>query len=197
MEEKIIEQPTLDTEEIASNNPSTSQDGSILGRFKDAQSLLDAYNHLQAEFTRKSQKLAEFQRENSKSAVFELENNNESLLEDQTTDNDKYKKEIAEILSKNNFDNLPNKHHVAFNIAKTIEEKVAENLNNSQFVENYIENNPELKHKIIGEYLSSLNNISPAPKVISGNPSTIHYSNTTSSPRTLKEAGEIFSKMLK
>ena len=196
MEEKIIEQPELDTEETASTQPSTSQDGSILGRFKDAQSLLDAYNHLQAEFTRKSQKLAEFQRENNKSAVFEQQVS-EKILEDQTTDNDKYKKEIEEILSKNNFDNLPNKRHVAFNIAKTIDEKITENLNNSQFVENYLQNNPELKTKIISEYISTLNNISPAPKVISGNPSTIHYSNTTSSPRTLKEAGEIFSKMLK
>ena len=196
MDEQIIEQPTLGTEENASNQTSTSQEGSMLGRFKDAQTLLEAYNHLQAEFTRKSQKLAEFQRENNKSAVFEQQVN-EKILEDQTTDNDKYKKEIEEILSTNSFDSLPNKNQVAFNIAKTIEEKVAENLNNSQFVDEYLQNNQELKNKIIGEYLSSLNNISPAPKVISGNPSTIHYSNTTSSPRTLKEAGEIFSKMLK
>ena len=197
MNEEIIEQPNLDTEESASETTSTSQDGSILGRFKDAQALLDAYNHLQAEFTRKSQKLAEFQRENNKNAIFENKNNGENMLEDKTTDNDKYKKEIEEILSSDDFDSLPNKHHVAFNIAKTIEEKVAESLNNSQFVDSYLQNNQELKNKIIGEYLSTLNNISQAPKVISGNPSTIHYSNTTSSPRTLKEAGEIFSKMLK
>lgn len=197
MDEQIIEQPTLDTEENASNQTSTSQEGSMLGRFKDAQTLLEAYNHLQAEFTRKSQKLAEFQRENEKSAFFNKQNTSDAKLEEQTTDNDKYKKEIEEILSANSFDGLPNKNQVAFNIAKTIEEKVAENLNNSQFVDEYLQNNQELKNKIIGEYLSSLNNISPAPKVISGNPSTIHYSNTTSSPRTLKEAGEIFSKMLK
>ena len=37
-------------------------DSLSLGKFKDVQSLFDAYNSLQAEFTRKSQKLADFQK---------------------------------------------------------------------------------------------------------------------------------------
>lgn len=40
-------------------------DGSMLGKFKDATSLLNAYNNLQAEFTRKSQKLAELTKKNA------------------------------------------------------------------------------------------------------------------------------------
>lgn len=195
MEEIIIEQPVLDTE--TSNNISTSQEGSMFGKFKDAKTLLDAYNSLQAEFTRKSQKLAEFQKEYDKNAVFEQGQDIEDVLKDETTDKDKYKKEITEIVSKNNFDNLPNKYQVAFDIAKTIEQKVAENLNNAEFVDKYLQSNTQIKNQIINDYLSTLNNISPAPKVISGNPSTIHYSNISNTPRTLKEAGEIFSKMLK
>ena len=41
------------------------------GKFKDAESLLKAYNNLQAEFTKKSQKLASLESENEKTQ-FEL-----------------------------------------------------------------------------------------------------------------------------
>lgn len=41
------------------------EDGSMLGKFKDATSLLNAYNNLQAEFTRKSQKLAEITKQHA------------------------------------------------------------------------------------------------------------------------------------
>lgn len=53
-----IEQPT---EEL--NGAQFGLDeGSILGKFKDATSLLNAYTNLQAEFTRKSQKLKELEK---------------------------------------------------------------------------------------------------------------------------------------
>ena len=40
----------------------TNLEGSPLGKFKDAESLLGAYNELQSEFTRKCQKLSETQK---------------------------------------------------------------------------------------------------------------------------------------
>ena len=196
MEEKIIEQSNLEPEQ-SSQESSITQEDSMLGKFKDAKTLLDAYNSLQAEFTRKSQKLAEFQKENEKNAIFQQPENIDEILKDETTDKEKYKKEITEIVSKLQFDNLPNKYQVAFNIAKTIEQKVAENLNNSQFVDTYLKSNTGVKNDIITEYLSTLNNISLAPTVVAENPSTIHFSNLNSNPKTLKEAGEIFSQMLK
>lgn len=196
MEEKIIEQSNLEPEQSLKEGSITQED-SMLGKFKDAKTLLDAYNSLQAEFTRKSQKLAEFQKENEKNAIFQQPENIDEILKDEKTDKEKYKKEITEIVSKLQFDNLPNKYQVAFNIAKTIEQKVAENLNNSQFVDTYLKSNTGVKNDIITEYLSTLNNISLAPTVVAENPSTIHFSNLNSNPKTLKEAGEIFSKMLK
>lgn len=54
-----IEQPKV--EESGAQFEST--DGSI-GKFKDATRLLEAYNNLQAEFTRKSQELAELKKQN-------------------------------------------------------------------------------------------------------------------------------------
>ena len=196
MEEKIIEQSNLEPEQSLKEG-STTQEDSMLGKFKDAKTLLEAYNSLQAEFTRKSQKLAEFQKENEKNAIFQQPEDIDEILKDETTDKEKYKKEITEIVSKLQFDNLPNKYQVAFNIAKAIEQKVAENLNDSQFVDAYLKSNTGVKNDIITEYLSTLNNISLAPTVVAENPSTIHFSNLNSNPKTLKEAGEIFSKMLK
>ena len=117
MEEKlIIEQPSFETETQSEN-----QNGSSLGKFKDVQTLLNAYNSLQAEFTRKSQKLAEMQKENDKSAVFSYNDSLDEILKDES-DNDKYKKEITEILEGDqSLNNLPNKNHVAFKIIKETE----------------------------------------------------------------------------
>ena len=63
MNENTLEQPEIEPENNQLNDSTSSEnhDGSMIGKFKDAKTLLEAYNNLQAEFTRKSQKLAEFQ----------------------------------------------------------------------------------------------------------------------------------------
>ena len=65
MENEQLEQLQTEPE-----NQSENSEGSTFGKFKDAQSLLDAYNSLQAEFTRKSQKLAEFQKKIARKCAF-------------------------------------------------------------------------------------------------------------------------------
>lgn len=80
MEEKINgEQPCWEENNVQSEivenigegttclNPSNGS----LGKFKDAQSLLSAYNSLQAEFTRKCQKLNELIKDNSANVAYE------------------------------------------------------------------------------------------------------------------------------
>ncbi len=196
MEDKIIEQPVLETEQIQNNFDSENQDGSIYGKFKDVKSLLDAYNNLEAEFTRKSQKLAEFQKEYGESAFFQ---NNETLDEFLNKSGmDEYKKDIEEILiNDNEINNLPNRYQIALKIAKSASNKSANLLNNPEYLDKYIFSNNEIKEKIISDYLSNLNNISQSPKVIAGNSTNIYFSPNENKPRTVKEAGEIFSKMLK
>lgn len=198
MEEKLLEQPNLETSnQNKTNDEIENQDGSMLGKFKDAKSLLDAYNNLQSEFTRKSQKLAEFEKNKEENAVFEKFNNIDDFI-NSTTDSGKYKKEITEIIDNNDdINNLPNKYQIAYKIAKLADCKSAETLNNQEFLDNYITNNENIKEKIISEYLSKLNNISTTPKTIQGNASSVYFSPNTAKPRTLKEAGEIFKKMLK
>ena len=68
-----IEQPVEELNGAQFN----SHEGSIIGKFKDATSLLNAYNNLQAEFTRKSQRLAQLE----KTQAEQLSQNNDSALQ--------------------------------------------------------------------------------------------------------------------
>lgn len=192
MENETMEQ--LETE--PATQPENSE-SSIYGKFKDAQTLLDAYNSLEAEFTRKSQKLAEIQKKCEENALFSNNDSLENILGD-SADLEKYKKEVTEIIDNDNeLSNLPNKNLVALKIIKEAERRTADKLNNSEYVDKYIETNDKVKEKIISNYLSSLNETPSAPKVISGNSSNIYFSPSLNMPKTLKDAGEILSKMLK
>lgn len=192
MENETLEQLNAEPEIISENSESSNY-----GKFKDAQTLLEAYNSLQAEFTRKSQKLAEIQKEMEQNAVFSKSDSLEDVLDD-TTDLEKYKKEVTEILDNNSdLSNLPNRNQVALKIIKEAERRTAEKLNNPEYVDKYIESNENVKGKIISNYLSSLNETSSAPKVISGNSSNIYFSPSLEMPKTLKDAGDILTKMLK
>lgn len=192
MNENIIEQPELETKENLEN-----QEGSIFGKFKDAKSLLSAYNQLEAEFTRKSQKLAEIQKENKENAVFETSETLEEILKDET-DMDKYKKEITEILTNNDkISNLPNKYRIAFNIIKEAENRSAKILDSQDFIDKCTSPDNKIYQTVISKYLSTLNNIPTSPNVISGNSTSIYFSPNNNKPKTIREAGEIFSKMLK
>ena len=195
MDENIIEQ--LNTEPEMQNLQTENSEGSIYGKFKDAQTLLEEYNSLQAEFTRKSQKLAEFQKQIDEFAVFSKSDSLENILTD-STDLEKYKKEVTEILDNDSeLSNLPNKNFVAVKIIKEAERKTADTLNNHDFIDKYIQSNNSLKDKIISEYLSTLNETQAPPKVISGNSSNIYFSPSLDMPKTLKDASEILTKMLK
>ena len=195
MEEKQLEQ--LETEPDLQKNESENSESSIYGKFKDAQTLLEAYNSLQAEFTRKSQRLAEIQKQMEENAIFSKSDSLDEILKD-TTNLEKYKKEVAEILDNDcELSNLPNKNLIAFKIIKEAERKTADTLNNQKFIDDYINSNSELKKQIIAEYLSSLNEVQSPPKVISGNSSNIYLSPSLNMPKTLKDAGDILSKMLK
>ena len=75
--EEMVEQPDKD-----SNGAQFEDDaGSMFGKFKDATSLLSAYNNIQAEFTRKSQELSQLKKEKQADG---LSKENENALADTT-----------------------------------------------------------------------------------------------------------------
>ena len=86
---------------------------------------------------------------------------------------------------------------IAYKIAKEAESKSAKLLNDPNFLDKNILNNQLVKDKIISDYLSNLNNVSFPPNIISGNSTSIYFSPDVDKPKTIKQAGEIFTKMLK
>ncbi len=199
MNEKIIEEPSFEPEEGSEKleQPDAEiQAGSMYGKFKDAKTLLDAYNSLQAEFTRKSQKLAEFQRKQQEFALFQNLEEKKNFSDKGETDCGEYKKEAAEadkFLGK--IGSLPKINQTPFEEKLVAENELAEEINSQEFFDKYIAKNEEIKSKILEEYLSKLNNLKAAPKIISGSAKSVHFA-PNNTPKSFKEAGEIFSKML-
>ena len=81
--EKIGEQPTVEQANApveAIDNGAGGQSGSPsgFGKFKSAEALLAAYNALEAEFTRKSQRLSEIEKEQAQTTTALNENEVES-----------------------------------------------------------------------------------------------------------------------
>ena len=166
------------------NEGTNDQEGSPLGKFKDAQKLLGAYNELQSEFTRKCQKLSEVQKQleeqnqsqkgteevvnGSKDKEFawsnKLENflqihkNASGLVEDITNEiiNDNDLKDSEDALEKAYMRVMEKNYEPQENLAK-----------NEEFLNKYIYSNNEIKDKIIKEYVSSLQDIKSPIQVTS------------------------------
>lgn len=193
--EKLLEQPMTDT--CLSEENQENREGSMLGKFKDATSLLEAYQNLESEFTRKCQKLSELQKENEKlSSGAEAETYlSVDDFVSRNADMDKYKKDIEEICKFDEVKDLPNKYQVAYLIARQSQEKSAKLLNDPEFLDEQIKNNDSVKDKIICNYLSEINSPQSLSN-LSGSSSGIYLTPKAAAPKTIREAGEIFSKML-
>ncbi len=149
------------------------EEGSPLGKFKNSDKLLEAYNELQSEFTRKCQKLSETERKLQESVSMD----NSGKVQDAGKENEfSWNKNIKEFLQS---------HKNASDLSKEITEELIEDsdLRSSQdglekaylrvldkkyiphdklvkdddFLNKYVYNNEEIKEKIIKDYVSSLN----------------------------------------
>ena len=150
------------------------QNGSPLGKFKDSAKLLDAYNELQSEFTRKCQKLSDAEKK-----LQEL--NLESMASNQKDENSKnefaWNKNIREFLQSHKnaselveeiTDEIINDDVLRTSedgleraYSRVIEKKYiphSELAKSQDFLEKYIYSNDQIKNKIIKEYVSTLQN---------------------------------------
>lgn len=188
--EKIGEQPLVDesnaqseiVESVKEEGASCQNDSAqgSLGKFKDAESLLEAYNNLQAEFTRKCQKLSEVSKEledkNSTSQnlepVFKNENWQQTVNEflAKNTKAQKYSGEIAnEILKDESLQISPNALELAW--ARIMQKNYVEPdvlANDQNFINEKILNRDEIKTQVLEEYFKNLQK-QKTPPVISGN----------------------------
>ncbi len=181
----------FDSEDLA-------QAGSPLGKFKDATSLLNAYNCLQSEFTKKCQKLSELEKLEGKDNVLDQasqtpcylrEDWHSTLAEFLNTHKSAkvFAEEIAEEISKDkalacSFDPL----NLAY--AKVLDKhyKTNEELFKEEgFLNEYLKNNPKLVNDIVLGYLG---NIPKAPKVMAETRGCATTLTPAVKPKNLNEA---------
>lgn len=175
MEENKItgEQPSnTEVQTVATDvdNGTQKYDGSPLGKFKTPDTLLDAYNELQSEFTRKCQKLSETEKK-----LQELDIGKASTIDSE--EEFVWKKNIGEFLRSHknaselmdditneiiNDESLKNSEDgLQKAYSRVIEKKFVpygELVEDIEFLDKYIYSNEKIKEKIIKEYVSTLQN---------------------------------------
>src|SRR5574344_1723568 len=79
----------------------TSQQGSLLGKFNSPEDLLKAYNNLQAEFTRKCQKLSEIQKQVPEKGDNETSHEDETKKLPPAYEQEDWRSKVAVFLTEN------------------------------------------------------------------------------------------------
>ena len=203
----------VEVNELIEENKDTitaDNNSSNFGKFKDATSLLQAYESLEKEFTRKSQKLSSLLKEQTSqenndntitSPEFYKQKNwqtNVSNFLNENPDAKNYTKEIANILindkelSKSK-DCLKYAYYKVINGLNIVNPATA--LNNQNFFDEIVKNK-KVKDKIINDYLLNIQSNKKNLHIISGEPNFISPTRKPDKPTTLKEASQILKKLL-
>ena len=174
-----------------------TDNGSVnLGKFKDAESLLKAYNSLQTEFTKKSQRLSEL--ENSKTEFTREEKINQAIKELEQNHNiaQDFSQDIKQAVK--DIDSADYRQIVQEELFKNLEKNyksVNDYMSDEQFLNNYIYNNQTIRDNIIRDYLANLTNTTPV-RVVSNISSSIPLS-PPNTPNTIQEAGRLAKNIIK
>lgn len=165
-----------------------------IGKFKDAESLFKAYNNLQAEFTKKSQRLADLEMQNETA----LKEQNRQAEIDKKVEEFVAKFDIVKPFSSALKATLTNTENA--NLAEESVKMIAKNYKraedyatDSEFLNNYIFSNAEIKDKIIKDYLSKVTQNSPIK--VEGNDNILLSKPTQ--PSTIAEAGRLAKTIIK
>jgi hypothetical protein len=153
-------------------NGTKMQDGSPLGKFKDSAKLLDAYNELQSEFTRKCQRLSDAEKklqelslennaskEETKLNEFAWNNNISEFLQAHKNASELVQEITDEIINDETLRDSVDGLEKAY--SRVIEKKYiphSELVNNEDFLNKYIYSNDKIKNNIIKEYVATLQN---------------------------------------
>lgn len=197
MEER--EQPTMEpanvlnpTQEESAVSEVGSQNAPSLGKFKSVEDLMDAYNSLQSEFTRKcqmlSQTLKDKTQEEERKSGFDEENFNAFLEENDKAKN--YADEIKNLVAEN--------HSTSFEDAwgRAILNRLNndENVKSDPLINRYVLSNEELKNKVIEDYLERLKGVTPPYVMASSGGERLSKVNPQA-PTSLEEAKNLTIKM--
>ncbi len=167
-------------EEVKEGTTCPCENEGSLGKFKDTTSLLSAYNSLQAEFTKKCQKLSEITKQLNDNQTLNKEESmpvfadanwqeNVSNFLSKNTEAQKYSGEIAnEILMDKNLQSSPNALELAW--ARVMQKNYAEpeKLSNDQnFINEKILSRDDVKKQVLEEYFKNLQNVKTPPVITS------------------------------
>lgn len=185
-------------EEVKEGTTCPCENEGSLGKFKDTTSLLSAYNSLQAEFTKKCQKLSEITKQLNDNQTLNKEESmpvfadanwqeNVSNFLSKNTEAQKYSGEIAnEILMDKNLQSSPNALELAW--ARVMQKNYAEpeKLSNDQnFINERILSRDDVKKQVLEEYFKNLQNVKTPPVITSdGSVASI----VEKKPTTMQEA---------
>lgn len=202
-EQETWEQPqdeqTNATHEAIEESAGSDESGSHenkgeFGKFKSAEALLSAYNSLQAEFTRKSQRLSEIEKEKTQATTTFSEQDVESELNAFLSENSEAKPfadELKEMAltqqAKPEFDKL---------FASLAVSKLAsgQSKKDNPIIKKYVFQDEELKNFVIENYMKQLNEKKP-PIVISSDIGERATGQTPASPKSLAEAKKMVEDM--
>ena len=165
------------------------------GKFKDAESLVKAYSSLEAEFTKKSQKLAMLENEVNKekaeqTKLAELD----KRVEDFVTKFEEIKPfscALKESLIKEDSTSLEEE---AVKILTKHYKKPEDYATDNEFLNNYIYSNQEIKDRIVKDYLSKITQESPIKVERSGSSISLTQ---PKQPTTIQEAGKLAKSIIK
>ena len=174
--------------------PNENYGSNSFGKFKDAESLMKAYSNLEAEFTKKSQKLAQLEAEKESE---EQENSRRAEIE-RKVDEFVTKFEKVKPFSNTLKENLTNNGNLnleeeAINIISNNYKSADELISDDNFLSNYIYSNEKIKDKIITDYISNLSQNLPIKSKSNANISLT----PPSDPATIKEAGKLAKSIIK
>lgn len=168
-----------------------SEEAGDLGKFKSVQALFDAYNNLQASFTKKCQRLSELEKEKTEqenqSKILD-EKLDKFLLENAEAKN--YAEEIKEVFSQGK----TLSPEEAWN--KVMLDHIKEESEREQMVDKYVLDNENVKNKIIQDYLNSLK-VGQPPKVISGGQGQRVSEISSGTPSSMSEARKALENMFR
>ena len=178
-------------------------DGSPLGKFKDVESLKNAYENLEKEFTRKSQLLSSLQKQEemqgaSTNNLFdkkEWKGYVENFLQENPRAKE-YAKELSNLILQDKvIAESQNPLHNAW--LKFLEQQLVNNQNylESETNFNQVLKNNKVRDAVIKDYLKQVNSTKPnVPTFINSN-NGVNFENQIKSVTTLEEAKELAKKI--
>lgn len=178
-------------------------DGSPLGKFKDVESLKNAYENLEKEFTRKSQLLSSLQKQEemqgaSTNNLFdkkEWKGYVENFLQENPRAKE-YAKELSNLILQDKvIAESQNPLHNAW--LKFLEQQLVKNQNylESETNFNQVLKNNKVRDAVIKDYLKQVNSTKPnVPTFINSN-NGVNFENQIKSATTLEEAKELAKKI--